>query len=380
MGLLGGDGGGGDGKLMVIAITCTVLSLMITTGVALLLPTTNDYSLDEVQKAREEVASFTGDTMISNTPWQLSGVYTPWILGSDDYNLTEEGYLYGRAMTQSTDPTAPDYYSEIGKTTSIKLDVNNQSSIPLAYGQTTGEITTMTKKWWASIGPIGWIAEQFGRDDLYNIGTESRTMSVWNYTGYRYEFDPMLPFKYGEDAEASAVDGKLSIVWYHNKQADGISGGLVIYGRENVLLAQIEAADIIASYNSMSAYSTRYRFDFMGTDIYLQIRFDPNVVNTSMGLQEAWNNGDWTMAITSPSAGTFLDVKDSTSFTGTLGNIVTTFKEIFTFNLPNIDGYWNIILWMLVSFPAELAFLFFCTKLGIAGIPAAILGNALVIG
>lgn len=371
MGIFGGDSSGhGDNVLFTVAITCTVISLVMTFGITFLLPISTDYNYDEVQQAREEAIGFTGDTLITNTPWKLTGVYTPWIIGSEDYNLTDEGYLYGSEI---------DDYSELGKTTNIKLDVNNKSSIPLAYGETTGQVTTMTKKWWASIGPIGWIAEQFGRDDLYDIGSEERTMSVWNYTGYRYEFDPMLPFKYGEDAQASAVDGKLSIVWYTNRQIDGISGGLVIYGRDNVLLAQIEAADIVGSYNTLSAYSTKYRFDFLGTDIYLNIRFDPTVVNTSQDLQQAWINGNWTMAITSPSAGTFLDVKDSTSFATTLGNIVTTFKDIFTFDLPNVDGYWNVVMWMLVSFPAELAFLFFCSKLGLAGIPAAILGNALVI-
>lgn len=373
MGIFGGDGGGsGDSVLFKVAITCTVLSLVVTFMVVGLLPTTNGYDMDEVTKARQELTDFTGESMLSNTPWKLTGVYTPWVIGMDfDGHTTDEGYLFGEEI---------DDYSDLGKTANIHLDPQSKSSIPLAYGDTTGTFTTYTKKWWANIPGVSWIAEQFGRDDLYEIGSENRAVSVWNYTGYRYEFDPMLPFKYNAEAQESAVDGKLSIVWYTNKQMDGISGGLVIYGRDNVLLAQIEAADIVANYNTMSAYSSKYRFDFMGTDIYLNVRFDPNVVNTSEDLQKAWIDGNWTIGITSPSAGTFLDVKNSTSFAGTLGNMVQTFRDIFTFDLPNIDGYWNIVLWMLVSFPAELAFLLLCTKLGVAGIPAAILGNALILG
>lgn len=372
MGIFGGDGGGGDGVIIKVAITCTALSLVITFMVVALMPAANGYDWDEVSQARQELADFTGETMISNAPWKLTGVYTPWVVGMDfDGHTTDEGYLYGEEV---------DDYADLGKTTNIKLDPNNKSVIPLAYGETTGTFTTMDKKWWASIPGVSWIAEMFGRDDLYNIGSEQRAVSVWNYTGYRYEFDPMLPFKYNAEAQESSVDGKLSIVWFTNKNADGISGGLVIYGQDNVLLAEIEAADIVANYNTMSAYSSKYRFDFLGTDIYLNVRFDPNVVSTSQDLQEAWVNGDWTIAITSPSAGTFLDVKNSTSFTSTLGNMVQTFRDIFTFDLPNVDGYWNVILWMLVSFPAELAFLLLCTKLGIAGIPAAILGNALLLG
>lgn len=383
MGLLGGGDSSGDGLIFTIAITCTVISLVVTFLVGGLLPTAVDYDWDEVNNAREELSNFTGESMISNTPWKLTGVYTPWMLGMDyDGHITDEGYLYGEALTQSSDPEEEGYYPDIGKTANIKLDADQKSSIPLAYGNTTGEVTTMTKKWWANIPVVGWIAQQLGRTDLYHVGSETREFNVWNYTGYRYEFDPMLPFKYGDDAQASAVDGKLSIVWYSNRTiGEGISGGLVIYGQDNVLLAQIDAADIISSYNTMNAYSTRYRFDFYGTDIYLNIRFDANVLSGGTDLQTAWTNGDWTIGITSPSAGTFLDVKNSTSFAGTLGNMWQTFKDIFTFNLPNIDsGYWNAILWILVSFPAELAILLFSTKLGIAGIPAAILANGLILG
>ena len=372
MGLLGGDGGGGDGVVFTVAITCTVISLVVTFMVAGLLPAAANYDWDQVQQARQDVADFTGESMINNTPWKLTGVYTPWVIGMDfDGHITEDGFLFG---------TEIDDYPDLGKTANIKLDTGNKSTIPLATGEQKGKITTYEKKWWASIPGIEWIAQQFGRDDLYNVSQQDYDAAVWNYTGYRYEFDPMLPFKYGADAQASAVDGKLSIVWYTNRNSDGISGGLVIYGNDNVLLAQIEAADIIGSYNTMSGYSSKYRFDFLGTDIYLNVRFDPNVINTSMDLQQAWINGDWAMSVTSPSAGTFLDVKNSTSFTSTLGNMWQTFKDIFTFDLPNIDGYWNLILWLLVSFPAELALLLFSTKLGIAGIPAAILGNALILG
>ena len=369
MGIFGGGDSSGDRTMMGVAIFCTIMSLVVTFGVALMLPANVGYDWDEVQQARQEVVGFTGDTMLNTTPWKLTGVYTPWVMGSTTYNESD-GFLYGEDVTND--------YEYAGKTTGIKLDANQKSTIPLAYGTTMGKVENTHNEWWANIAPLALIGVLFGADPTY-VTYDDHEFSVWNYTGYRYEFDPMLPFKYGEDAEQSAVDGKLSIVWYKNKEMDGVSGGLVIYGSDNVLLANIEAADIVANYNTLSAYSSRYRFDFMGADIYLNVRFDPTVVNDSMDLQSAWNNGDWSIAITSPSAGTFLDVKNSTSFTSTLGNIVSTFQDIFTFDLPNLEGYWSLILWVLVSFPAELAFLFFCSKLGIAGIPAAILGNALVI-
>lgn len=369
MGLFGGDGGGGDASTIIgIAVLCTVISLVMTIGVGALLPSTGDYNFDEITNERMEIANFTGESIVNQTPWALQGVYTPWQYG-DPYNVTDEDYLYGESIDDY-----PYLYGIFHKTVGIKLDPAKKSSIPLSYGQQMGRATVAEEQWWASIGPLNWIGTALGFDPIVYKEVD-KMYSVWNYTGYRYEFDPMLPF----DNETSAVDGKLSIVWYSNNQGDGISGGLLIYGRDDVLLAQIEAADIIANYNTMSGYSTKYRFDFEGSDIYLNIRFDAEVINQSENINEAWAQGHWSLGITSPSAGNFMDVRQSTSFTSTLGNIWDTFKSIFTFNLPDLGGYWNIVLWLLCSFPAELALLLFCSRLGVAGIPAAILGNILVV-
>ena len=368
MGLFSSSGGGGeDSTIIGIALICTVISLVVTIGAVALLPSSGDYNYDTITSERMNISNFTGETMINQTPWALTGVYTPWEIGSTTYNATEEGFLYGDSID--------DYaylYPIYQKTVEIKLDPAQKSSIPLSYGTTEGKGTVQERQWWADIGPLVTIGQWLGFEPVVTKEVD-KTYSVYNYTGYRYEFDPMLPFK----NEASAVDGKLSIVWYKNNQIDGISGSLYIYGKNDVLLAQIDAADIVSNYNVMSGYSSKYRFDFLGSDIYLNIRFDPSVINQSKELEAAWNNGDWSLAITSPSAGNFMDVKESTSFTSTLGNIVQTFKDIFTFNLPNLGDYWNIVLWMLCSFPAELAFLLVCTRFGLAGIPAAILGNVL---
>lgn len=370
MGLFGSGDSGGDSTIISIALVCTVISLVVTFGVTALLPASADYDFDELTAERQNINNFTGDTMLNTAPWAMSGVFTPWVVGTD-YNLTSEGFLYGENITDY-----PYLYSIYGKTTELKLDPKMKSSIPLSYGTTTGVVQEEREYWYANLSILNPVLNIFNLniDRTYTVDV-NKTFPVWNYTGYRYEFDPMLPFENSQ----SAVDGKLSIVWYSNNDIDGISGGLVIYGRDDVLLANIDAGDILANYNSMSAYSTRYRFDFDGSDIYLNIRFDPSVINGSADLQTAWNNGDWSLAITSPSAGNFLDVRGSTSFTSSLGNMVETFKQIFTFNLPNLGDGWNLVLWLLVSFPAELALLLFCSKLGIAGIPAAILGNMLVL-
>ena len=77
-----------------------------------------------------------------------------------------------------------------------------------------------------------------------------------------------------------------------------------------------------------------------------------------MPLMQAWSLGYWTMAISSASAGNFFDIDSSTSFTVTAGNMIETFIQIYTFDLPSVDNTWmDLILWILVGLPMTLAML-----------------------
>ena len=185
----------------------------------------------------------------------------------------------------------------------------------------------------------------------------------WNYTGYRYVFDPTLPFANEGEEGTSTVDGSLSIVWYNYNNQEGLSGGLIIYGGD-ILLANYSATDIIADYNTTSGYATVYDFDFGGTVLTLSIRFDQNAIEDGMNLMEAWTLGKWSMAISSPSAGSFFDIDGSSSFTVTAGNMIDTFIKIYTLQVPSFQNQWaNVILWILVGLPMTLAMLCITLKL-----------------
>ena len=388
-----GGSDGNDGLLLGVAVFCTVMSLVSTLLISALLPSLAlGYSYDDVQSAREEVVSFTGDTMTNVTPWELTAVYTPYQVGSA-YNVDDDGFLYGSSITG---------YSEIGKHAYIKLDPEKKSSTTLDNGKTTvTETRTLVKPIYVKTGPIGlaalygqfklgeWVegfADFTGLDvsydpDVFTTKTTTSEYQTWQYTGYRYLFDPMLPIDYSGqgDDKTSAVDGSLSIVWYKNPLGEGLSGGLVIYDKDQVIISNYAASDIISDYNTTSAKATKYNFVFEGITLQLNILFDEEVLNESIPLEEAWTKGKWTMAITSPSAGNFLDLKNSTSFTSSLGDMVNTFIDIYTFDVPNVDNwFYELVLWLLVVFPAELALLLFLKSVfGMAGVGAGILGTLL---
>ena len=163
----------------------------------------------------------------------------------------------------------------------------------------------------------------------------------------------MLPF----ESNASTVDGSLSLVWYSYNNQEGLSGGLQIYGG-NVLLSSYSASDIVAGYNLTNAYATTYQFMFDGTPLTLSIRFNPDVIDAGTPLMSAFSAGDWTMAISSKSAGNFYDIDNSSSFTATAGSVVNTFIQIYTWSAPQLTNAWaNLVIWLMVGLPMTIAML-----------------------
>lgn len=359
--------------LMRVALFGIAVSVMSTCMISLLLVTDNgDYSFDEIQDYRNELSQFTGESMLNQTPWVLTDVLTPYdgLAPGETINdhVDNDGWLYGERVP---------YTTYIGKSANIKLAVDHKSSVPITYADTETPYTVVSGvKWWADSSawygilvdtvfrPIG---EFFGEDpNTY----AQKNAHAWNYTGYRYVFDPTLPFKYDENGDAtktSVRDGTLSIVWYNYQTAsgsqEGLSGGLDVYGGR-VLLASYAATDIIAAYNSTSGYATTYDFNFEGTHLNLSIRFDQDAIERGQPLMEAWTAGNWELAISSISAGNFYDIENSTSFTATAGNMIQTFIQIYTLDLPSINNPWmDLILWLIVGLPMTLAMLFLTLRI-----------------
>ena len=348
---------------------------------ALLPQLTSDYSFDEIESERQNVIAFTGESMTNVTPWKLTHVYTPYIYG-ESYNIDENGFLYGQEVTT---------YDQIGKTTAVYLNKDQKSSTTLNNETVTIEKTKTVDKWYYNRELVDWfpttsvfiysILHQTTGFELTEEVTYTAEYETFQHTGWRYMFDPMLPFNYSENDpnQASAKDGSLSIIWYNVNGNEGLSGGLVVKDRQGAIISNFSAADIIFNYDTSNGYASKYNFDFEGTRLYLLIRFDSDVISESIPLETAWSEGRWSLAITSASAGNFIDIKNSTSFTDSLGSMVDTFIDIYKFDVPNVDlPLYNFILWMLVIFPAELALMFFLKSVfGMAGVGAGLVANIL---
>lgn len=332
-----------DGTLMKVAIFGITISLFCTLGISLMLvEATGTYNYDEVQAYKDELISFSGETMLNNNPWVLTGVYTPWNDSLDPATHVVDGWLIGESVE----------YDQVGKAADIKMDAGQKSSTPLTYDSQAASYQEQTgREWWADIPLINWVAENgLGYSpDIYRTVTANN----WNYTGYRYVMDPTMPFS---DA-ASTRDGSLSLVWYTYAGQEGLSGGLDVYGGD-VHIANFSAYDIIADYNDTSGYATVYDFDFDGTHLNLSIRFDPQVIENGVPLMQAWTEGRWSFAVSSLSAGNFLDIDGGNSYSTSVGSMLDTFIKIFTFQVPDLGNEWaGMILWLLCGLPMTIAML-----------------------
>ena len=334
---------GDDATLMKVAIFGITISLMCTLGISLMLVETGDYDYEDIQAYRNDLISFSGESMVNNSPWVLVSVMTPWNSSLDPSTHFEDGWLYGKKITD---------YADLGKSADIHMDPQQKSSVPMSYALEAATYQTRSgTEWWANIPVINWIGEGLGFDP-YTYKTV--VANNWQFTGYRYVLDPTLPFA---ENSTSTRDGSLSLVWYTYGGQEGLSGGLDIYGGE-IKLASYSATDIIADYNDSSSYATVYDFDFEGTHLNLSIRFDPTVIENGTPLMEAWSQGAWSFAISSVSAGNFLDVQNSASYSNSVGNMIDTFIQIFTFSVPDLNNEWAaMILWLMCGLPMTIAML-----------------------
>lgn len=369
--------GGGERTLIKVAIFCIAMSVVSTCVVTLFVQGTSDYDYDTINAYRSQLAEFSGGQLINDNPWVLNGVYTPFTPGtiadSDIPNHIENdngqsiGWLYGRKITN---------YPYLGEATGIKLDPNQKSNQLLTVGNPYDYEYRVSASWWNGNNDLGvtllnadvirWLSNTTGIgdiDDDYGYETVSGSANNWNYTGYRYVFDPVLPFS----SQASARDGRLSLVWYQIPTDTGLSGALEIYGSKDqsqIRLGRISSAEIVSAFRSTAGYSQVFDFDFEGTHLNLTIQFDPTVYNSFSSLQDAWDAGSWSMAISTASAGNFFDVDNSNAFNVTTGSMLDTFVSIYTFDYPHFDDSWvEFIMWILVGLPMTLGLLFITMRL-----------------
>lgn len=377
--------GGDDNTLIKVAVFGIAFSMLATIMLTFFAAGTSDYDYDVIKGYQNDLAEFAGEQMLNETPWVLTHAYTPFDPANtpdSEYpnHIDEAGWLFGRDITD---------YPGIGTVAGedkagIRLDKNAKSNQQLSIGNDAYYSYVSGKEWYAGGNDYGInlthsaLGYAFfeglekvgigsgGSGNIYTSGSASN----WNYTGIRYVFDPTLAFSSG----SSSKDGQLSIVWYQTDTETGISGGLDIYNShlheygtraDDTKLASLSASKIIGDYQTSRGYGTTYDLNFKGTTIHISIAFDPDALSRYPSLRAAWDDGAWTMAVSTVSAGNFFDVENSNTFVNTAGSMLDTFVSIYTFQTPEFenDPFANLIIWLMVGLPMTMSMLLITIRL-----------------
>lgn len=378
-------GMGDDNQLMKVAVFCIAFSIFSTCIASMYILGSGDYDYDTISAYKSDLVDFSGGQLVNDTPWVLTSVFTPFTPGTvPDEEIDQHieydrgrttGWLYGEKITD---------YPGIGEAVDIKLDPNQKSNQLLTVGNPYSWKFETGREWWAGDNQYGIDLSEAGKFAIafwdyfttgaadatdtsgYGIVYNSGTANNWAYTGYRYVFDPTLPFS----GQGSVSDGRLSLVWYDIVTESGLSGALEIYSdsnHEQILLGRISATDILSAFQTTTGYASVFDFKFEGTTLNLVIRFSPTVYNNYSSLKEAWDAGAWSLAISSPSAGNFFDVENSNAFSITAGSAFDTFIDIFTFKTPTFinDPWAAVLLWLICGLPMTLGLL--CVTMRLVG-------------
>ena len=388
--MFGGNTGGDDRLQVGTIVFCIVISFVITSAVPFLAPNVEGDAddIENLYNARIQIANFTGASMTNMAPWQLTGIYTPYVVGTatpDNPHLSDSGWLYGDSITTG------DYADYIGQTI-IKMDPSKKSDTALSQAKSEPITVYDGYKWYYN--PDGTLTRAYAMavgviSGLFNLSAPDihtyKTMEApnWDFTGYRYEFAPLT--KIANNAQTASDDARLSVVWYseyanaNGVYSEGLSGGLVLMNsKTNAIIANLPVTEIVSNYNIASGYATAYAIDFEGYKLNFNIRFDADVITSgSISLEDAFTRGYWSLAVSSVSASNLLDLQNSTTLATSVGGIIDTYKNIFTFSLPNVPMEWSIVLWVLCILPLDVVMIMFLSRFGIIGVGAGIVGTVL---
>lgn len=300
-GLLGGSGGSSfPFKMFLMVLTVSLLFpmfIMVWTP-----PETTDILYqDEFNALRDDFARATGSQPASEEVWGLTGIYTPYSGGA--YGTTSDGWIFGGSVSNYT----PSQYNGDAQ---FGYAVQRASNTPLfKYTQVGSAISSENGSLSKSGISVGDFYTRVHMDknqksNIFFVESQKNTQGdkfYYNYTGYRYSFAPMrdliIEDKTGEGLDAGQRTSSLSLIWYSYYGQQGISGQLVISGSDSGV-ASITADQIIAAFIQASS-SAKFTMVFNGVDMNIYIQIDPNQLARGYTIEQCFNDGYWTVMVTS---------------------------------------------------------------------------------
>lgn len=323
-----------------LLISAVVLTLLLPLAINILYPShdlANDYD-DVIEDLNSDYADFTGSAPVKEDIWALEGIFTPYQDGGPR-GYTSDGWLYGSEIHDYT----PSQYSAGG----LSYTVTNRVAHTDSDNNTT--YTDLDIYQYSAVGDLNsgieigdiYSAVSLDVNQKSNIffspagKTTYGDYFVYNYSGYRYAFSPVSDYlgvdDNGDRIELNRVSSSCSLIWYeYYNVASGIAGQLVYTGSDGGT-AYITAETIINSFNSANN-TAKHVLQFNGVALNLYVRLDP-YYSASMSIEDCFNNGYWSVMITSESADT--TAYTSTDYAFNPQAVFSTTIDLLTFDLDD---------------------------------------------
>lgn len=300
------------------ALTFSIITMVLMTSfVSVFAPEqTSDGYENELNNLTSAYADFTGTTTAREQIWGLTGIYTAY--GVDDsgqsstkYGTTDDGWIYGSRIESYT-PTqfngsnslnggAEGYTVTYDKDKGLYYYTNHGSDL---LDITNGTVSNPeTGSLYTSVS----MDTRYKSNQFFTVGTKQEMDNgtfFYSFSGYRYSFSSLSDYYYDKATPITHTTTSLSLIWYQytGEEDSGVSGQLVLSGSDSGV-AYITAAQITQAFNSANSTS-KFTMAFNGIQMNIYIKLNPYAINHGYSVKECYNNGYWSILVTSPQVST----------------------------------------------------------------------------
>lgn len=286
--------------------------------------------------------------------WTLTGIYTPY--NSEKFGWTADGWLYGTEVKTYSPSQYQSSDQFPGNLTVKKADngiwyytsvPDNFQGITLA----TWDGDKVTNPAEATVYSSIYFDNAHKSDRFFTTTTKTETSQgyYYDYSGYRYTYQPLSNYNIDISGNITKVDRdttSLSLIWYQYSTLSGIAGQLTISGSDSGV-SYITSDDIIRVFNSANSTAV-FDMTFNGVPMHLLIRMDPSRL-AWLSVADCYNQGYWNVMVYSDAVAASLS-GDTYEFN--INTMWDTIVNIFTFNLANeydIDGWEGFVVSVVFS-------------------------------
>lgn len=304
---------------------------------------------EQIQQLENEYYLSTGRTVTATTEtWALTGIYEPFYGSS--YGITDDGWIFGARATKYS----PAQYTIDQSVSGIKNRYEVEYRDGLYYY--TAVDTTIDKS--HNVGDLytAVAMDNAHVSDVFFTPSGKTTTDqgyYYDYTGYRYAFQPLRPYHTyigGIESEVEPNSTSLSLIWYQYSSMNGIAGQLTISGSDSGL-SYLSSTDILREFNQ-STYSSTFDLTFNNVAMHLTIRLDPIRIAEGKSVEECYNQGWWSVIVSSDAIVT--SSLNDASYDFNPNNVFDTLIKLLTFRIAedyDIEGWQGTIASLLVTMP-----------------------------